>query len=222
MVDHWNDLNGCYDSLSDPSLLEEEEDSEFLEWIELEGSERIGELSRQLNTFFNYKNSIIRLRFSGSQEVENISKKVDIMIKVKKINDIFSQYESLLEMIGIGEEPLMDGIKYYMVKVLANPNALEANLLKKIKKLGDELWMRIQEISTFELHHQTSILYKAISIAEVLSNVQSAFFYPFASFYGELKENYTRLEKELSGLLPSNDLMQGKVKKIKKKVKILE
>ena len=79
MVEHWNDLNGFYGSLSDPSLLEEEEDSEFLEWIEMEGSERIDELSRQLNTFFNYKNSIIRLRFSGSREDDNISKKVDIV-----------------------------------------------------------------------------------------------------------------------------------------------
>ena len=196
MVDHWNDLNGCYDSLS--------------------------ELSRQLFTFFNYKNSVIRLRLSGSQEYENISKQADIMIKVKKINEIFIQYESLLEMIEIGEKPLVEGIKYYMVKVLANPNTHEANLLKKIKKFGDELWMRIQELSTFELHHQTSILYRAISIAEVLSNVQRAFFYPFASFYKELKENYSRLEGELSGLLPSNDLIQGKMKKIKKKVKILE
>ncbi len=222
MVEHWNDLNGFYGSLSDPSLLEEEEDSEFLEWIEMEGSERIDELSRQLNTFFNYKNSIIRLRFSGSREDDNISKKVDIVIRVKKLYDLFSQYESLLEMIGAGEEPLVERIKHLMVKIIANPNTLEANLLKKIKKLGDELWIRLHKLSTLEFHHQPSILYKAVSIAEVLSNVQGAFFYPFTSFYGELKENYARLDEELSGLLPSNDSIRGEAKKMKRKVKILE
>ncbi len=222
MVEHWNDLNGFYGSLSDPSLLEEEEDSEFLEWIEMEGSERIDELSRQLNTFFNYKNSIIRLRFSGSREDDNISKKVDIVIRVKKLYDLFSQYESLLEMIGAGEEPVVERIMYLMVKIMANPNAFEANLLKKIKKLGDGLWIRLHELSTLEFHHQPSILYKAISIAEVLCNVQGAFFYPFTSFYGELKENYARLGEELSGLLPSNDSMRGEAKKMKRKVKILE
>ena len=222
MVEHWNDLNGFYGSLSDPSLLEEEEDSEFLEWIEMEGSERIDELSRQLNTFFNYKNSIIRLRFSGSREDDNISKKVDIVIRVKKLYNLFSQYESLLEMIRSGEEPLVERITHLMVKIIANPNALEATLLKEIKKLGDELWIRLHELSTLEFHHQPSILYKAVSIAEVLSNVQGAFFYPFTSFYGELKENYARLEEELSGLLPSNDSIRGEAKKMKSKVKILE
>jgi len=64
MNEDWFDF---YDPLNESSLLDIEDDSIFLEWALMEGSERINELSRQFRTFLNYKFALILQRYSKSQ-----------------------------------------------------------------------------------------------------------------------------------------------------------
>ncbi len=52
MGENWNNLDGFHDLFNDHSLLDYEENSEFLEWYSMENSKKISELSRQLRTFF--------------------------------------------------------------------------------------------------------------------------------------------------------------------------
>ena len=83
-----NNGNIIQNSFNTMSLLELEDDSEFIEWCFLEGSERISELSRQLRTFLNYKNEIIRFRYSKSRESMCKFKLETIMISSYFLPDI--------------------------------------------------------------------------------------------------------------------------------------
>ncbi|MHA1822806.1 MAG: hypothetical protein ACTSXM_02935, partial [Promethearchaeota archaeon] len=55
-----------------------DENNIFHEWCSIEGVERLNELSRQLRTLINYKQSIIHLRFSNSQ-ICSISTNTDLI-----------------------------------------------------------------------------------------------------------------------------------------------
>jgi hypothetical protein len=215
---NWNSILEAFIPFS---LLEIEDDSEFLEWCSIEGSERLNELSRQLRTFFNYKNAIIRIRFSGSQESGNSSKNDSIMRQEDELSTLFFQYTPLLDIIGADEGTIAEKIRCLMEKVRDQPKSLEKDQLKNIKKLGNDIWMRVHTLSTFELHYYPLLLHVVIKIARILCGAESEFFWPFSCFYEELKQNYSRLEEELSGLLHSNEKVQFEANKKKKRVKIV-
>ena len=54
-------MNNLVENFSNPSYLDYEEYSEFMEWYSLEGNIQIIELSRQLRTCLNYRSSLIRV-----------------------------------------------------------------------------------------------------------------------------------------------------------------
>ncbi len=217
-----NNWNRTLDAFSTFSLLEIEGDSEFLEWCLIEGSERLHELSRQLRTFFNYKNAIIRIRFSRSQEGGNTYKKDLIMKQKDELSALFFQYTPLLDIIGADEGTIGEKIRCLMEKVRDQPKSLENDLLKNFKELGNDIWMRVHTLSTFELHYYPRLLYVVIKIARILCSAESEFFWPFSCFYEELKQNYSRLEEEVSGLLHSNEKVQFDANKKKQRVKIVQ
>lgn len=217
-----NNWYGIHDPFNNLSLLEYEEDSEFLEWYSMEGSERISELSRQLCTFFNYKSKIIRFRYSKSQEGTSTLKLESIMTEEDELFSLSSQYVMLLKMIGVEDKTVTQKILILMERVKAKLNNFEINLLKEIKQLGSEIWKRLHLLSELEIHHQPRLINIAIKIAGILSSAENAFFWPFSCFYEELKFSYLQLEEELSGLLRVSEDEQYKIKKKKSQVRILE
>ncbi len=101
MARNTNNFVNIYDIFDNPSFLDYEENSEFLEWYSTEGSKRISELTRQLRSFLNYKSVVIRLRFSKTQEDDIILKKDP---KIKWETEFFSlssQYANLLNLVLI-------------------------------------------------------------------------------------------------------------------------
>ncbi len=130
-------------SFNTMSLLELEDDSEFLEWCFLEGSERISELSRQLRTFLNYKNEIIRFRYSKSRESMYKFKLENIMMEEDDIFLLSSRYITLLKMIREEDKTVTQKILILMERVKSKPNKYEVNLLKEIKQLGSKIWKRL-------------------------------------------------------------------------------
>lgn len=217
-----NNYVSLHDIFGNNSILDYEENLEFLEWYSTEGSERISELSRQLRSFLNYKSKIIRFRFSKTQESDDILKKDPI---IKWENELFSQssrHAKLLNTIGVEEITVKEKILILMEKVKIQPNNFEINLLKKIKLLGGEIWKILHILSELEIHCYPRLLQMAIRIASFSCGAESAFFWPFSHFYEELKINYLKLEKELSGLLQLKEDEQFEVKKKRRRVKILE
>ena len=222
MVEDWNGIDCFHDSFDDAALLEEREDPQLLEWAKMEGTDRIDELSRQLNTFFNYKNSIIRLRFSGTRKEEDQSKKDEIVRLGRKLNELFSQLESLLGVSRRDDEKIEEQIKHLMMKALAQPNGLEGGLLKELEKLCGDTWMSLHVLSTRELHHHPLLLEDSITIAKLACAYQGTFYYPFTSFYGELRRNYSRLEQEVISLRVPRETRRIETKNTKKRLRILE
>jgi len=222
MVRNTNNFISLYDIFDNPSFLDYEENSEFLEWYSTEGSKRISELTRQLRSFLNYKSAVIRLRFSKTQE-SNIILKKDPKIKWEtEFFSLSSQYANLLKMIGLEERTVKEKILILMERVKTQPNNLEIDLLKEINLLGSKIWKIHHILSELEIHNYTRFFLMVIKIASILCSVENAFFWPFSSFYEELKTNYLQLEKEISGLLQLNGEEQFEAKKKKRREGILE
>ncbi len=222
MTKYNNNFVSLHDIFDDPSLLDYEEDSEFLEWYSIEGSERISELSRQLRTFFNYKSVIIRFRYSRTWEGDNTPKKDLIMKWEGELFSLSSRHAMLLKSIGVEDRAVAEKILILMERVKVQSNNFEINLLKEIKQLGGEIWKILHILSELEIHRHPKLLQVAIKIACILCSAESAFFWPFSRFYEELKLNYLQLEEELSGLLQLNGAEQLKAREKKRRVRILE
>jgi len=222
MARNTNNFVRLYDIFDNPSFLDYEENSEFLEWYSTEGSKRISELTRQLRSFLNYKSAVIRLRFSNTQKGDTILKK-DLKIKWEsEFFSLCSQYAHLLKKIGLEERTVKEKILILMERVKTQPNNFEITLLKKINLLGGEIWKIHHVLSELEIHQYPRFFLMAIKIASILCSVENAFFWPFSCFYEELKTSYLQLEKELSGLLQLNGEEQFEVKKKKRREGILE
>lgn len=217
-----NNTDGFYDSFDLSSFLEFELDSEFLEWYSVEGSERIGELSRQLRTFLNYKTSIIRLRFSGSQNGNNLIKNDDIIKRESELFSLSSQFTSLLKKIGVEEGELSKEIRNFIDNVKTQPNDVRLKLLKEIKLLCSKIWRNVHLLSELELHNYHQLLHITIKVACILCSVESGFFPVYSDFYKELKHNYLQLEQELSAVLCLSKNERFETMKKKRRVRILE
>lgn len=217
-----NNGNVIQNSFNTMSLLELEDDSEFIEWCFLEGSERISELSRQLRTFLNYKNEIIRFRYSKSRESMCKFKLETIMMDEDDIFLLSSRYITLLKMIRAEDKTVTQKILILIERIKAKPNNFEVNLLKEIKQLGSKIWKKLHFLSESEIHNQPHLFKIAIKIAGILSSAEKAFFWPFSYFYEELKFSYLQLEQELLGLLRVAEDGQYKIKRKKSQVLILE
>lgn len=222
MVKHNNDLGCLYNSLKDLSFSEYDEDSEFLEWYSIEGSNRISELSRQLRSYLNYKNAIIRYRFTGSQKANNILNNDSILKRGSELFSEYSRYTVLLNKIGADEVSIVKQILILKNKVQIQPNALEINLLKEIKRIDGNMWENLHILSEFELHYHPQLLHMAIKVACILSSVEGVFFSLFTDFYSELKNSYLQLEKELSELLCLKEDKHFETEKNIKRMNILE
>lgn len=215
IVDFQNPFNNLY-------FLDYETDSNFLEWYTLEGSERINELSRQLRTFLNYKSSIICLRFSGSQNRNQIIKNDNIIKQESELFSLSSRFTSLLKKIGVEEGGISEKIQIFIDKVKTQPKNLEIKVLKEIKMISSKIWKILHILSEMELQNYYKLLNITIKLASILCNIEAVFFTIYSDFYGELKHNYLQLEKELSILLCLNEDEQFETKEKKKQVRILE
>ncbi len=222
MKENFNNFISLHDIFDKPSLLDYEEDSEFLEWCSMEGFERISELSRQMRTFLNYKSAIIRFRYSETREGDNTFKKDSIMKWEGELFSLASRHASLLKGIGIEERTVREKLYILIERVKAQPNDFEKNLLKGIKQLGGKIWKILHALSELEIHHHPWLFHMAIKIACISCSAESALFWPFSHFYEELKRNYLQLEKELSGLLQLSGEEQFEAKKKMRRVRILE
>ena len=204
-----------YDYLDESSNLGFEDDSIFLEWTLIEGSERIKELSRQLRTYLNYKYALIRQRYSKPSEV--IRSKAYIKHGNVFLN-LLPEFLSLLKEIGADEENLTQRIQSIIQKTIINKHDFEIEILKKIKIIGENIWKQIHILSEIEYYNST-LMKVALMTAKLLCKAGSAFFAHFSYFYDELEKSY---EYEISSLLLLDRQKQNKVKSKHLKVKILE
>jgi hypothetical protein len=215
-------LDGLDYSFDKSSLIDNEPDSECIEWYMLEGSERLFELSRQLRTIINYRSNITRLRFSKTYKHDYNKKNNSILNREKELLSLYRQYANIFSGAGLEQETIEQKIRNIINKVKILPNSLEKNILKDIKNIGKEIWKKLHALSEFELYFHPYLLLMSIKIASILSSTEKVFYSLFSNFYNELKTNYLQLEKELSELLRINEKEIFKERERLSEMKLLE
>lgn len=190
--------NPFYDSFSDLSVLNCDEDGYFYEWYLLCGSGRIKELSRQLRTFFNYKEHIIRIRFSKDSQKQHIHPKESI----ESLKDSFYSYSSsiveLLKKLEYDGESISEKLSILLEKVRNSKNKYEIKIFKEIKELSSKSWRIIHVFSEKEIYHQIDLIRMVIKVAQILSSIEIVFSSELSKFFIELKKIYDDLGEEFS------------------------
>jgi len=186
---------------NDPFIRTYDNELSYIELCNLEASEKITELSRQVRSYLNYRIATIRMRYSDSQMAPNIHQINSIKKWEAKLSSSFSQYSKLLRNIGLQNGTIRDKIFLLRINTINQPNKRNLNLLRDIKCLGDDLWKILHVLSELEIQLKPQLLKIAIGIANVLCETVSEFYSTFSDFYQELKINYQQLEEELEDLL---------------------
>jgi len=197
MVYNNNKLAIIDDDYHKLSYLEYDEVNIFHEWYLIEGEERISELSRQLRTFFNYKQSIIHAKFSLLRKYTKNSHSESISRYGNDLITHTSRVIALLKNIGAVDGNIVETLKIYMKKLILNPKRADIEKLQEIKKGIKKIWEILHVLSELGLYNNQSLLKTAIKISCISCEVNTALFTRFGNFYSELNKNYLQLEKEL-------------------------
>jgi len=205
-----------------PSYLTYQEDPECLQWYNIEGKERINELSRQLRTYLNYKKASIRLICSDSNFSSDILKTDSVQKWEDRFLSILSQYISLIKKIGVQNERIKEKIFHLKIKAISQPNCQDAILLKNIKQVGNELWKILHILSGLDIHTLPQVLKLSIEILVHLCDAESELNPFFSDFYKKLRLNYQQLEREYKYLYITIKNVQDNKKNYKKRVMIPE
>jgi hypothetical protein len=185
------------DDFCDEPYLEYDEEDIFHEWYLIEGEERISELSRQLRTFFNYKQSIIHLKFSRPK---NFTKNSHSELISRYENDLIthtSRFIVLLKNLEVEDGDIAEKLKNHMKKLSLNPKRADIEKLQEINKYCKKIWEILHILSELGLYNNQSLLKNAIKISCISCEVKTTLFPRFSNFYSELNKNYLQLEKEL-------------------------
>jgi hypothetical protein len=202
-------------------FLDYEIDSTFIEWYNIEGSEQIIELSRQLRTFLNYKTSLICIRYSSSQNCPNNIKNSSIFKQKNRLISLTSEFISLFKTMGTESGTISEKINTLMDRSKIQRDSLDIKLLKDIKNISVKLWRTLHVLSELQLQNYSELFKISINLATILCSINPVFFPIYSDFYNELKLNYLALEEELAVLLASKFKDQSTIKKNNKRVKII-
>lgn len=213
-------INNSLDNFDDNFFLDYNEDQYFIDWSNVEGSEKISELSRQLRSYLNYKCNIIRLRYSEMSRSVSAPKRTPVLKLEGDLSSLFTRLVMLMNSIVMEDKTISEKLKILLKNVGEKPNDFYINLLKEIKNLSTDIWKRLHLLSELELHYHPKLINVLIRIGEVMCSIQSVYFYPYFDFYQELKKNYEQLERELSNLLQMDNVSQSNEKNTRLRVKI--
>jgi hypothetical protein len=151
-----------------------------------------------LRTFFNYKEHIIRIRFSKDSQKQRIHPKESI----ESLKDSFYSYSSsiveLLKKLEYVGESISEKLSILLEKVRNSKNKYEIKIFKEIKELSSNIWRIIHVFSEKEIYHQIDLIRTVIKVAQILSSIEIVFSSELSKFFIELKKIYYDLGEEIS------------------------
>jgi hypothetical protein len=166
--------------------------------FEIEGVNRIKELSRQLRTFFNYNAEMIQFRFLANVPKNNFPKKDSTNSRFyshkRELESLSQEFISLLNSIKRDDTTLEQEINYLH---------FDKNLTKlnKLSTITEKIWSLKHSLSEQGIHNHPKFLKFIVVLAQHVCFVKKCLNAEFYPFYEELVINYCNLEKELSDLL---------------------
>ena len=178
----------------DDPYLEDESDERFKEWYEVEGVNKIKELSRQLRTFFNYKAEVIRYRFRSSLSPLQNRDLSTFFAQKQELYSIASKFIQLLKQIKNNAQTLEVGIQNLAI-------GFEDALLIQLITITQKLFVLIHHFSEEDISDHPKLLHFMVKLAREACIVKMCLNLSLGEYYAELELNYDSLEKELEYLL---------------------
>lgn len=166
--------------------------------LEIEGINRVKELSRQLRTLFNYKAEVIQYRFQvtapSNHDLKSNCAISKFYTQKREIESLSQEFISLLNNIKRDDTSLEQEI--YNLHFKKN--------LKKLQNLSyvtEKIFTLIHVFSEDNIHDHPKFLKFIVVLTQHLCFVRKCLNVECYPFYEELEINYRNLEKELEYLL---------------------
>ncbi len=186
--------------------IELEYDDIFNNWYEIEGVRKIKELSRQLRTFFNYKNEVIRYRFGTTLSFAEKDINTTFYTQKQEIESLTREFMTLLSKIKKNGQSLEQGIQSLFYDNCRTP-------LNRLSEIAEKLSMLLHYFSEESLHRHSKFLKFIVKLAQNIFLVKKCLNAQFSEFYKELEINYSSLERELERLLENTPRVKIKISK---------
>ncbi len=194
--------------IEDPYIGSEYDDS-FNNWYEIEGTNKIKELSRQLRTFFNYKAEVIRYRFRPSPNLAENDTNTKYLSRKQEIESLTHEFIIFLKKFKKNGQTLEQGIQ----TLFFDNNKTRLN---KLSEISEKLFILLHYFSEESIHDHPKFLKFNVILAQNICLVKKCLNAQFSEFFEELEINYNNLEGELE------DLIETTLNKQKKSLKQLE
>jgi len=190
------------------------------ELYEINHISKINELSRQLQTFLNYKYATIQYRFRS----KNFTPPND-----KKYKETKSKYYTLaskfikllLKIRGRGVSYEVE-IKKMLNQVILKEDKLCLKLLMDLKDVTQNLFTTIHILSEQEIHLHPKFLRFIANLIQDMLTVFKVFNNWASGFYEELRVNYHKLHEELNIIIPEDQVEKKDEKSTSRKQQSLE
>ena len=196
----------------DNSDLGLEVDDILLGWYETEGVRKITELSRQVRSLLNLKTNMIRYRFRSNPNISAKLQDIKFYENKKQFESLALRFIKLLNKInGISRRELEEEIQILLYQVTIKRNLISKSLLKELRDLTFQLFMKIHYFSEQDLYNHPLFLKSLIQLAIEACKTRKNMNHALSEFYAELGANYHNLEKELTTLVPQKGIKKEKM-----------
>lgn len=195
------------------SFFDSKFDEIFANLYEIEGLNKIKELSRQLLTFFNYKTKVIRYRFRLDANITNNYADNRLFRQKQEIESLSYSFITILKDLKKSTQTIEEGIQSLF---------FENNKKRCIKLIGliEKLFNLIHLFSEEEIHSHPRFLKFIIILTKNVCMIKKCLNAQFKEFYEELEINYHHLETELDTLFEqtSNLMFKNSKKKMEERL----
>ena len=186
------------------------------ELYDIYGLSKINELSRQLQTFLNFKQAIIHYRFRP----ENMNHSIK---KDKKYKELKSDFKSLvskfikllLEIKGNGSSYELE-IKKLLIPEILNNDRRKKKILLNLKDITEKLFAKIHFLSDLDPHIHPKLVKFITNIIQTVIKVLKNFNNWALEYYEELRLNYSNLHNEICLLISDEQSERNEKNTVKK------
>jgi len=176
---------------------------------------RITELSRQLQTYLNYKKATIRAICSDFEDTPTLFSTKSIHKWEEELKLLIWEYTSYLKnKLGSNED--------HKLKILclaemgkSSPKSHETTLFKNFLRNKIKLWQILHILSGLEIHRRPQLLKLVIKTISRLCHDEKVINEIIPDFFKQMQLNYQQLDREFERLCIGKDREHIKLKKRK-------
>ena len=195
----------------DNPYIEYDSDDKLYSFYEMQGVNKINELSRQLRSFLNYKAAIIQYRFCTKNipcydRVDKKYKEIEVNFK-----HLASKFIKLLSIFSGNRNSYEAELQRVVNNLVVDKKNKE--LISDLKTLTEKLFTSIHILSEQEIHLHPILLKFIINLTQEACKVNKILNHWASRYYEELRVNYVQLHNELIELIPERQAEKIFIKK---------